>query len=122
MLLEGFYTIEDFSYTDDQIRSRIKFREDHPIFEGHFPGHPIVPGVCMVQIIRALTEKMLAEKLRIQRGDQLKFLKFIDPRERSQVDATVSIKPSREGYAITASLFDGDDVLFKFTGFFQRIA
>lgn len=32
----------------------IRFDASHPIFEGHFPEHPIVPGACLVQIAEEL--------------------------------------------------------------------
>ena len=33
------------------LHARRTFLEDDPVFEGHFPGHPIVPGVLMVEAI-----------------------------------------------------------------------
>ncbi len=26
---------------------------DHPAFNGHFPGHPILPGVCILNYVAA---------------------------------------------------------------------
>ena len=30
---------------------KIRLNPDHEIYRAHFPGNPITPGVCIVQII-----------------------------------------------------------------------
>ena len=81
MLLNNLYTTETFelSGSKDKVRARIFIYKEHAIFEGHFPGNPILPGVCTVQIIRELLEKAEDRKLELIMADQIKYLGFIDP-------------------------------------------
>ncbi len=49
---------------------------DHPAFAGHFPGHPIVPGVVLLDCaIRAIEN---AEQMRLLPG-QIGTVKFLQP-------------------------------------------
>ncbi len=59
MLIEGLYSILSFEQQDDILTSRIKLYKEHEIFKGHFPGNPVMPGVCMIQIIKELTEILI---------------------------------------------------------------
>ncbi|WP_296807038.1 hypothetical protein [Thiocapsa sp.] len=35
---------------------RISIPLEHPVFEGHFPGHPIVPGSMLIDLVLAAWE------------------------------------------------------------------
>ena len=59
MLIEGLYSTETFDKNEEGISAQIKLNPKHEIFKGHFPGKPIMPGVCMIQIIKELTERSL---------------------------------------------------------------
>lgn len=39
----------------------LPFAADHPVFAGHFPGHPIVPGVLLLDWAQAAIEAQLGE-------------------------------------------------------------
>ena len=48
MLLDNFYTILSSESSDSTIWTiQIKLNPGHPVYQGHFPGHPVVPGVCL---------------------------------------------------------------------------
>ena len=52
MLLNDFFTIEEFSKDATAFRAVVRLNEQHPVFAGHFPGQPVVPGVFTLQMIK----------------------------------------------------------------------
>jgi 3-hydroxyacyl-[acyl-carrier-protein] dehydratase len=40
----------------------LPFATDHPVFPGHFPGHPIVPGVLLLDWAQAAIEAQLGQR------------------------------------------------------------
>ena len=57
------------------------------IYQAHFPGEPITPGVCIVQICKEVIEDLLLEqssasrRLEIIKAKNIKFLSVISPNE-----------------------------------------
>ena len=57
------------------------------IYQAHFPGEPITPGVCIVQIGKDVIEDLLLEqssasrRLEIIKAKNIKFLSVISPNE-----------------------------------------
>jgi 3-hydroxymyristoyl/3-hydroxydecanoyl-(acyl carrier protein) dehydratase len=41
----------------------LPFAADHPVFAGHFPGQPIVPGVLLLDWAQAAIEAQLGQHL-----------------------------------------------------------
>lgn len=79
MLIEGLYTVDELKKTDTEITAKITLNANHEIFEGHFPGNPIMPGVCMMQIIKEMTERVLKKELILQTSTNIKFMAKINP-------------------------------------------
>ena len=42
-------------------------------FEGHFPGHPIVPGVCLTELVRVMFEAAVGHAFRCSEISQCRF-------------------------------------------------
>jgi 3-hydroxyacyl-[acyl-carrier-protein] dehydratase len=57
----------------------VRLNVHHPIFKGHFPGQPVLPGVCMLEMIQEIMEEYMKQKLRISKGPLIKFLAMIVP-------------------------------------------
>ncbi|MBB3770117.1 3-hydroxyacyl-[acyl-carrier-protein] dehydratase [Angulomicrobium amanitiforme] len=49
--------------------------EESPIFEGHFPGHPLLPGVLLFEIMAQSCGMLL---LRLHNYDRMAFLASVD--------------------------------------------
>jgi 3-hydroxymyristoyl/3-hydroxydecanoyl-(acyl carrier protein) dehydratase len=42
----------------------LPFAADHPVFAGHFPGRPIVPGVLLLDWAQAAIEAQLGQRVK----------------------------------------------------------
>ena len=79
MLIEGLYTVEDFQKDGQEVSAKIQLNKEHDIFKGHFPGNPVMPGVCMLQIIKELTERATKKQLFLSVSSNIKFMAIINP-------------------------------------------
>jgi 3-hydroxymyristoyl/3-hydroxydecanoyl-(acyl carrier protein) dehydratase len=65
---------------------------DHPAFAGHFPGHPILPGVVLLAEAMAVIEAATATSACDWTIDSAKFLGAVEPGARLAI--THVIQPS----------------------------
>jgi 3-hydroxyacyl-[acyl-carrier-protein] dehydratase len=120
MLLNNFYKIIKHESVANTVFALITFDKSHKIFEGHFPGHPVVPGVCMMQTVREIMEQTVSKKLKIVTGDNMKFLSIINPEETTAVEVKIQFNQVDKNFGVTASLHAGEITFFKFKGSLQE--
>jgi len=87
MLIEGLYTLLGLEQNENSFVAHIKLHKEHEIFKGHFPGNPVMPGVCMIQIIKELTEKVMDKELFLSTSSNVKFMAIINP----EINDTLSL-------------------------------
>lgn len=108
---DNFYSISAQESGEGSFRCTLHYNAAHAIFEGHFPGNPIVPGVCTMAIVKELLGKATGRRLMLREAKAVKFLGLINPSMSPQV--SISWKEDGGGIAVTASLQVGATVLFK---------
>jgi 3-hydroxyacyl-[acyl-carrier-protein] dehydratase len=113
MLLNDFFSIAALTHANGTIDAQIKIDRGHPIFEGHFPGQPVVPGVCMLQMVREVMEVALKATLFVAEADNVKFLTVINPDQYNQIQLSISYKSEESIFPLQATLFEGDTTFFK---------
>ncbi len=91
MLIEGLYKVISTENTDKGILSKVHLNKDHAIFKGHFPGNPVMPGVCMIQIIKELTEKAIGKNLFLSVSSNIKFMAIINPEINPDLELAIDI-------------------------------
>ena len=98
MLLDNFYTILSSESSDSTIWTiQVKLNPGHPVYQGHFPGHPVVPGVCLLQLIKECVEDIRQQKLQVTQVSSCKFLSAINPIETPYISVALTFKETEEG-------------------------
>ena len=90
-MTEGFYTIKDTRESPDGAVFHICLNPESPLFKGHFPGHPILPGVCSMRIIRECAERMSGRHMRYGKVKLCRFSSVITPGSPEAFDVHVSL-------------------------------
>ena len=125
MLAGNFFDIQSFTSEapeagQQKYHAVVSLNAGHPVYDGHFPGNPVVPGVCQVQMVKELVEKAVLSPLQLTESDNIKFLSMINPQLDPQLEFDILIKGVGERqFSVTASIGYGPVVFLKFKGKFE---
>lgn len=111
---KGLYRIIDFVINEEELETSLIIDKDNEAFNGHFPDKSILPGVCMLQIVKELTEKATGKKLRIKSGNRIKFIDIIDPDEESNIKVLLKFSElENKDLKVIASIVKREKTSFK---------
>ena len=108
MQLEYFQLIDrilDLNMVEKTIKVEAQVPKTSTVFEGHFPGYPIMPGVLLIESMAQTSGWLLVALMKFERMPFLAAVKeakmrgFVTPGELLTVEASVVHEGS--GYAIT---------------------
>jgi 3-hydroxyacyl-[acyl-carrier-protein] dehydratase len=123
MLQKTFYKLLKVDEISDnpgivrKFHTQVELMPSHPIFAGHFPGNPIVPGVCQVEMIREIVMEILEKPLFLGKSDNIKFLSMINPLSQPVLDIDLDLKTSTGNETdVTALIKSEQSVFLKFKG------
>ena len=98
----------------DAAGATIRLLPESPVYQGHFPGYPITPGVCLVEIALELIAEMAGqaghdEKVRLVGAKNIKFTSPIIPVEGMELRFNLG----GEGSERTVEILSGETLCAK---------
>ena len=125
MLTNYFSLLAQSVEADGSVLSIVKLNPQCSVYEGHFPGNPVVPGVILCEIMaQSCTITMLdalVDNLAVYRGiDDVKFKNTVRPGDLCEITCRVEEKKANL-IRCTAKLEVGDKLCCRGTLTFALI-
>ncbi len=80
-LINDLFEIVSTEQRDDSYLCRVKLNPEHRIYKAHFPGNPITPGVCLMQMGEELLEQKYGKQLQLSTVKSIRFKKIVGPND-----------------------------------------
>ena len=115
MHLEYFRLIDrilEFDPVGRTIQAEAVVPTQSTVFEGHFPGHPLMPGVLLLEAMAQTAGWLVIGLTKFERmpffvgANGLKLRRFVSPGER--LDGEASLVHEGSGFAVTKARLTGE--------------
>jgi 3-hydroxyacyl-[acyl-carrier-protein] dehydratase len=120
MLRDNLFTLDHIEKMENEkFEVTITLDASHAIFKGHFPGQPVLPGVCLIEILKETLSEITGAPRKLLKAETIKYLKIVDPRADNHLKFTIDVSVQDKQFRVNATSFLNDGTPnFKFKGSF----
>ena len=80
--------LSDVQVQAGELSATVEFPADLPVFAGHFPGRPLVPGVFLIEAVRSACERALGRRCVVTELREARFSREVLPASPVDLRAT----------------------------------
>ncbi len=121
-LLDDFYILDVLTQTENGVSAEVTLNPEHRIFNGHFPENPVVPGVCMMQMIKEILQVARNKEFILAESSNIKFMNILNPDENRKVRFIHEITREAGGEVkLKSTIRNQETVFLKFAGSFREL-
>lgn len=119
-MIQPVFNILDIEQGEGVLSVALAINANSRIFDGHFPSQPVVPGACMLQLVKDVLSKQLSFKLRLLKADNIKFLGLLLPGEE-KMNLKIGYQAIENQFKINATLSFGEVTSMKLQASFIAV-
>jgi len=123
-MIPNLYKITSVSALGDgSVSFEVQLNSECEIFKGHFPGQPVLPGVCTLEIIKDCIANIRGNKVILSGISQCKFTGMVDPRIENILKIDIEIKSCSKDLpgSVNAIVSASERVILKLKGEYNDI-
>lgn len=120
-MIRNLYRITTESVSENGTGTfEVKLNRNSEIFKGHFPGHPVLPGVCTIDIVKNCVSIMSGCNVIFTGISLCKFTGMVDPQIEDILKVDIEIiKGENDG--VNAIVSASQRIVLKLKGVFKEI-
>lgn len=93
--------------------AQVGINSEDPIFLGHFPGQPILPGVCTLAILKDCICRATQKSMIFCEVVQCKFVGMVDPSASGILSFDFTLAGAEGKQTVNATISEGERVVMK---------
>jgi len=107
--MQGYFRIISENIQRQQAVFLIELLPSCPVYAGHFPGNPVAPGACNIEMVRQCASIALQREVRIAGIRLCKFMKLLRP----DTLETLTLQMSWQDDTLSAAVMAGTEVAIQ---------
>ena len=116
MLIADYYKILERYEQDGETVFCVELNKGCKVYEGHFPGEPVSPGVCNIQMIKECAEEVCGRPLTLRYIQQCRFTKLITPVVYPSVEVRIRLEEAEGCIKLRGSIGNGEETFLELKG------
>ena len=89
----------------------VRLNPECEVYEGHFPGSPVSPGVCNIRMMLECAERVIGHSLRMRKLSRCRFTTLLSPLTHPELEIQLDLQPKEEAlYTLNATIGKGEDI------------
>ena len=111
--MNSFFTIASHQQQEGGHRFDLRLLPDCEVYQGHFPGQPVSPGVCSLQMIKECAEQLVGNPLMLTLVNQCRYTALVTPQDCPDIQLDLSLSENEGQFQLIAKLFRGETVYLE---------
>ena len=119
MLIDHLFEISHLKKVDDKIITEVIINASNSVFNGHFPGNPVTPGVIQIQLVKEILEEYFQRSMNLVSIGRCKFLEVLNPVVTPKITVEIIVKEIDGSIKIDAVGKNNTTNYFKFSAVYS---
>lgn len=117
ILKDSFYKINALKFEDNVLEAEISIDAKHPIYEGHFPGNPVTPGVVQLELVKEILGTHFNKSIQLRSLTTSKFLAILNPVTNPVATFKMTVTEQEDrSLKVAGQLSNSEGICLKFSG------
>lgn len=110
----SIFDIVSVSKKENVVFAKVNILADSEIYKAHFPGNPITPGVCQLQLVKdCIKTAFQIENFTFEGSKFVKFVNILKPTEHQEIDIEVVVNQNNNTLELDAKIYDKEIIFLK---------